>query len=434
MNGINHFISQGAQYSRGEVHRFSEALIVTSRACGAEATSRNADLLMRAGFVARLGAGLYTLLPLGLRLLNRIETIVRTEMNSLGASEFLSPTLYPKDLWSTTGRWDSIDTLFKVTSRGGSEFCISATAEEVVTSMAKGLFRSYRDLPGAMYQIQTKCRDELRPRSGVVRGREFRMKDLYSFHLDEQQLDEFYEQVCAAYMRIFAQCGIGARTVRTFASGGVFSRFSDEFQLVCDAGEDTIYMVEGADVAINKEVASDMEARRAAFGDTGAVLTEHRAIEVGNTFKLGTRFSDAFDLKVADAHGKLKPVLMCSYGIGTTRLIGAIAEVCNDERGLVWPNNISPYDVHVVVLDPGSNRAELVEKITGGLSSAGVSVLLDDRQDVRAGEKFTDADLIGVPTRVVVGARSTGDRFELIDRVTKESANLDLNELLRRIP
>jgi prolyl-tRNA synthetase len=337
-------------------------------------------------------------------------------MDGLGASEFLSPMIYPRELWDTTGRWDSIDALYKLKSRSGSELCIAATAEEIVVSAAKRLIRSYRDLPFSTYQIQPKCRDELRARSGLVRGREFRMKDLYSFHLDSSQLDEFYERVCQAYMRIFSQCGIGTRTVRTFASGGIFSRFSDEFQLICDSGEDTVFIDQASGIAINAEVAQDSAALEAAFGSRAYSLTEHRAIEVGNTFKLGTRFTDAFDLKVHDASGRESSVLMCSYGIGTTRLAGAIAEVCSDDKGLVWPKHVAPYDAHIIVLEHSEQTSRVIAEVCQILKQDGLCALVDERLDVRAGEKFFDADLLGMPFQIIIGKRGEAGQVELRER------------------
>lgn len=251
----------------GTIHHLSSQVTLTNRSHSDAQLGRNASLLLKAGYIAQLGAGLYTLMPLGLRVVQRIEQIVREEMDALGASEFLSPIIYPRDVWEATGRWDTIDVLYKVNSRSGAEFCIAATAEEIIVSVAKRLIRSYRDLPFAAYQIQPKCRDELRARSGLVRGREFRMKDLYSFHLCSAQLDEFYEQVCQAYMRVFARCGIGGRTIRTFASGGVFSRFSDEFQLLCESGEDTVCIDQESGIAVNSEIAQDSAALKTAFGD-----------------------------------------------------------------------------------------------------------------------------------------------------------------------
>jgi prolyl-tRNA synthetase len=414
----------------GTIHHLSSQITLTNRSHSDAQLGRNASLLLKAGYIAQLGAGLYTLMPLGLRVVQKIEQIVREEMDALGASEFLSPIIYPREMWETTGRWDTIDVLYKLKSRSGSELCIAATAEEIIVSAAKRLIRSYRDLPFSAYQIQPKCRDELRARSGLVRGREFRMKDLYSFHLDSDQLDEFYEQVCQAYMRVFTRCGIGQRTVRTFASGGVFSRFSDEFQLLCESGEDTIFIDQASSIAINSEIAQDSAALKAAFGDRAYTLTEHRAIEVGNTFKLGTRFTDAFDLKVHDASGRESSVLMCSYGIGTSRLAGAIAEVCSDDKGLVWPKSVAPYDVHIVALEASEQGLHLLSDLTRTLKYQGLSALVDNRLDIRAGEKFFDSDLLGIPKQIILGNRTGSGQVEVKDRTSAEVSVVRIEEVV----
>lgn len=419
--------------SFGTIHTLSSSLVSTRKTAGEKQLSRNASLLTQAGYMHQLATGLHTLLPLGLRVLSKIEQIVREEMDLLGAREFASPVLYPKEIWEQTGRWESIDVLYKLASRSGAELCVAATAEEVVASMAKEHIQSYRDLPYAIYQIQNKCRDELRARSGLLRGREFRMKDLYSIHLDSAQLDEFYESVCQSYMRVFSRCGIGDRTVRTFASGGVFSRFSDEFQMLCDSGEDTVFVTEDRKVAINAEVAQDGEACKAVFGGQELQLSEMRAIEVGNTFKLGSRFTDVFDTYVTDSDGERRSLLMCSYGIGTTRLVGAIAEVCNDEKGLIWPHAVAPYDVHVIVLDAAGRNREVLSTVTEKLRNACVSALVDDRGDVSAGEKFADADLLGMPLQIVLGSRSDGQRVEVKERKTGALEMLELDAVAARL-
>jgi prolyl-tRNA synthetase len=419
--------------SQGSIHHFTSSTVVTSKTHAEAQHSQNAVLLTRAGYMRQLAAGLHTLLPLGLRVLNKIEQIVREEMDSLGAREFISPVIYPKEIWDKTGRWESIDVLYKLASRSGAELCIAATAEEVVATMAKEHIRSYRDLPYAVYQIQNKCRDELRARSGLIRGREFRMKDLYSIHLDAVQLEEFYESVCQAYMRIFTRCGIGDRTVRTFASGGVFSRFSDEFQLICDGGEDTIFVTKDRRIAINAEVAKDTEARTAAFGGKEPELSEVRAIEIGNTFKLGTRFTDAFDVSVNDSSGARRSLLMCSYGIGTSRLVGAIAEVCNDAKGLVWPHAVAPYDAHIIVLEGAAKSLANVTGLTERLRKAGISALIDDRADISAGEKFADADLLGMPYQIILGSRFDGQRVEVKARSSGAIDMVDIEVLSERL-
>ncbi len=419
--------------SLGTIHTVSSSLVSTRKTIGENQLSRNAALLTQAGYMHQLATGLYTLLPLGLRVLSKVEQIVREEMDLLGAREFVSPIIYPKELWSRTGRWESIDVLYKLASRSGAELCIAATAEEIEATMVREHIQSYRDLPYAVYQIQNKCRDELRARSGLLRGREFRMKDLYSIHLDSSQLDEFYESVCRSYMRIFDRCGIGDRTVRTFASGGVFSRFSDEFQMLCESSEDTIFVTEDRLLAINAEVAKDSDACKAAFNGKEEQLLEMRAIEVGNTFKLGSRYTDAFDTYVTDSNGERRSLLMCSYGIGTTRLVGAIAEVCNDEKGLIWPRAVAPYDVHVVVLNSAEKKRDVLNSVIDRLRNAGISALIDERSGVSVGEKFADADLLGLPYQIILGSRSDGQRVEIKARNTGKGELIDIEGIEKRI-
>lgn len=416
------------------IHSLSTQLTKTLRDYSEELNSKNARLLTRAGYVSQCAAGIYTLMPLAVRVLGRIESIVREEMNNVGAHEFVASGLQPRSMWDASGRWDSVDVLYKLNSRHGAEYCLAATAEEAIVSALANSIRSHRDLPLGVYQISTKYRDEHRARSGLLRGREFRMKDLYSFHLSQDELDQYYEGVCEAYTRVFARCGIGDRVVRTFASGGIFSRFSDEFQLLHEAGEDTVFVTEDGATAINKEVAEDAEATRLVFGDTIPRLIERRAIEVGNTFKMGTRYTDAFGVRVQDAKGELSSVLMCSYGIGTTRLLGAIAEVCGDDDGLVWTKELAPYDLHVVVLGAMAESAEVIGHIKELCRRERLSLLIDERDEVRAGEKFVDADLIGVPLRVVVGGkRAQGEGVEVRRRRDGRVYNVAVAELARLV-
>jgi prolyl-tRNA synthetase len=410
----------------------STALTKTLRSGAGEVESVNGLLLSRAGFISQMAAGIFTMLPLGRRVLSRIETILREEMHRVDSHEFSAPMLHTRQIMDTTGRWESIDVLYRLRSRQGADLCLQATAEEAVCAALQGKIASHRDLPISLYQISDKLRDEQRPRAGLIRGRSFRMKDLYSFHLNERDLDQYYERVVAAYLRVFERCGIGANVVRTFASGGAFSRFSDEFQLLCDSGEDTIFITEDRSRAINREVAEDAEALRAIFGETRPKLLEHRAIEVGNTFKLGTRYTDAFGIEYQDETGALQKVWMASYGIGTTRLVGSVAEVLSDERGLVWPKEIAPYDAHIVVLGDRSKNAELLERVTRWAAEERITALIDAREEVRAGEKFADADLIGIPIRIVVSERCGEDSLVEVKRRTETQAERVMIEELGR--
>ncbi|MEY4667354.1 MAG: hypothetical protein RL518_53 [Pseudomonadota bacterium] len=402
------------------IHYLSTSLGKTLRSASHEQESKNGSLLTRAGFVAQMAAGMYTMLPLGMRVLSRIEGIVREEMNAIGSYELAAPTLHTRQVMERAGRWDSIDVLYRLQSRQGSELCLQATAEEAVCAAFQGRIASHRDLPVSVYQISDKFRDEQRPRAGLIRGRAFRMKDLYSFHATEADLRQYYERVVSSYLRVFARCGIGANVFRTFASGGAFSKFSDEFQLLSDSGEDTIFLTEDRSLAINKEVAEDSEALTALFKGTRPHLTEHRAIEVGNTFMLGHRFTDAFNIRYQDDTGELQRVWMASYGIGTTRLVGAVAEVLSDDRGLVWPKEIAPYDVHIVVIGDRSKTAEYLERVTRWVEREQLCALIDQREEIRAGEKFADADLIGIPTRIVVSERSTEDSLVEVKARTED--------------
>jgi prolyl-tRNA synthetase len=370
-----------------------------------EEQSSNSRLLLRAGFISKTAAGIFSFLPLGMRVLQKIEEIVREEMRAIDSSEVLLPALHPRELWNQTNRWDEVDVLFKTTSRTGGEYCMGPTHEEIVTPLASELLSSYRDLPFSLFQIQTKFRDEPRPRSGLLRGKEFRMKDMYSFHSTQSDLEQYYAKVTESYRRIFDRVGIGKETLLTFASGGMFSQFSHEFQLLAPSGEDSIFVAPELNIAINKEIVVDSEGMRFVFGDSVPLLEEHRGIEVGNIFQLGTRFSDAFDLSVTNQKGeKITPVMGC-YGLGTSRLLGAIAEIHNDERGLTWPVAVAPYEVHVTLIPGVEGVGRALEEVIAQLKND-YSLLVDDRPHVRPGEKFADADLIGVPFRIVLGKRA----------------------------
>ena len=413
--------------------RLSELATKTQKQTSDSDVSRNAQFLTRAGYVGRLMAGVYSFLPLGMRVLNNIENIIREEMNSIGGQEILMPALQPKDIWEKTGRWDKVDILFKLKGAGDRDLALGPTHEEVVTPLMAGFIQSYRDLPKAVYQIQTKFRNEARAKSGLLRGREFRMKDLYSFHASQGDLDAFYEQATAAYHRIFKRCGLGGITLLTYASGGIFSRYSHEFQTVTPYGEDVIYRVPGTEIAINKEIIDDQDVLKELIpgykpGDEKN-LEEVKAIEVGNIFKLGTRFAESFSAGFTAADGtQIFPVMGC-YGIGPSRVMGTIAECLSDEDGLVWPEQVAPYHIHLVSLVNEAADIEKCEKIYKQLCAEGVSVLYDDR-DARAGEKLADADLIGLPHRVILGKKTlaTGS-FEWKKRIETESNILPLEKL-----
>lgn len=399
--------------------RQSALFTKTRREAPADEVSKNAKLLIRAGFVHKEMAGVYDFLPLGLRVLNRIIGIIRKEMDAIGGQELLMTALQDRELWSQTDRWDDakVDNWFKTSFKSGGETGLAITHEEPLTRVMSEHLSSYRDLPRAAYQFQTKFRNELRAKSGVMRGKEFIMKDLYSFARDEKEHQAFYAKAREAYVRVFEALGLGAETYPTFASGGIFSEFSEEFQTVSDAGEDVIYVDEEKRVAVNKEVLTD--ANLAKLGLNRDALVERKAIEVGNIFTLGTRFSEPLALTYTDESGARVPVFMGSYGIGPTRVVGVIAEVFADEKGLVWPKAVAPFAVHLVSLgQAGDEVSKEADALYADLQKAGVEVLYDDR-DARAGEKFADSDLIGIPTRIVVGKKTLeSGEYEVVDRAS----------------
>lgn len=392
--------------------------------------SKNAQLLIQGGFIHKELAGVYTMLPLGLRVLNKIEDILREEMDAIGGQEMLLTTLQGKELWEKTDRWDDqkVDAWFKTTLKNGSELGLGLTHEEPLTNIAKNYVQSYKDLPMYPYQIQTKFRNETRARSGIIRGREFPMKDLYSFCESDEQLDEFYELAKVAYMKFFERIGLGDNTYITFASGGIFSKYSHEFQTVTEAGEDTIYLSEEKKLAVNHEVYTDEVL--ADLKLEKSELKEVRAVEVGNIFKLGTKFSDALGLTFTDTDGTEKPVIMGSYGIGPARSMGTVVEVHNDEKGIIWPENIAPFKVHLVGLNLDDDEVvKQAESLYAQLVSADVEVLFDDRLDVSPGQKFADADLIGCPIRFVVSKKTDG-KVEIKKRSEDSSDVVGVDEAL----
>jgi prolyl-tRNA synthetase len=388
--------------------RQSRLFTKTSKNAPHDADSVNAQLLSQGGFVHQEMAGVYSWLPLGLRVLRKIENIIRQELDAIGAQEILMSALQPKENWDTTGRWDTVDVLFKVPSQTGKIYGLGPTHEEIVTPLVKSFLSSYKELPVAVYQIQSKFRDELRAKSGVLRGREFGMKDLYSFHTDVADLETYYAKVLETYLTIFSRCGLNAKVVE--ASGGSFSKkFSHEFQVLTPAGEDKILTSESGTFAQNSEITTLKEGDK--NPENGETLEIKTGVEVGNIFDLGTKFSDAFDVSFSDADGKKQTAVMGCYGIGTTRLVGTIVEASHDEKGIIWPINVAPYHVHLVSLhskDPETLTRihSVAQDMYEQLWAAGVEVLWDDREGVSPGAKFADADLIGLPLRLVVSEKT----------------------------
>lgn len=399
--------------------------------------AKNAELLIRGGFIHKDMAGVYSMLPLGLRVMNKIENIVREEMNALGASEVSLATLQNKELWEKTGRWDdkAVDNWFKTKFANGSEAGLGFSHEEPLTNLLKDHIRSYKDLPISIYQFQTKFRNEARSKSGILRCREFLMKDMYSFSRNEEEHEIFYKKATDAYLKIFKRIGIGEKTYFTFASGGSFSKYSHEFQTETDAGEDTIYFDSTKNIAINKEVYNDEVIQN--IGADKKNLIEKKAIEVGNIFTLGTRFSEALGLNYKNEKGESVPVVMGCYGIGIGRLMGTIVEISSDDKGIVWPKSISPFTIHLVATSLNDEVMKYAQELYQKLQAKGVSVLFDDR-DVRAGEKFADADLIGIPTRVIVGDKALADAkkydtpvvFEVKDRASGSVSSFDIASIV----
>lgn len=415
--------------------RQSQLFSKTTKEISSQEVSKNAQLLLRGGFVNQLMAGVYSYLPLGLRVLNKIEHIVRAEMNAIGAQEILMPALQPREIWDTTKRWDKVDVLFKLKGAGDRDLALGPTHEEVVTPLAGNFIHSYKDLPFAAYQVQTKFRNEARAKSGLLRGREFRMKDMYSFHEDQDCLDKFYERAIQAYQNVYRRCGLGDLTKLTFASGGVFAKYSHEFQTITESGEDIVYKIPDTNIAINKEIIDDIEALKGIIpdykpGDENK-LEAVKAIEVGNIFKLGTKFSDDFEVNYLDEKGARKTPVMGCYGIGPSRVMGTIAEVLSDEKGLVWPEEIAPFKVHLVSLATDDADIAHADDVYQKLIKAGIEVLYDDRIDIRAGAKFSDSDLIGIPHRLVVSKKTIeSGRIEWKKRSEDQARAIGLDDFI----
>jgi prolyl-tRNA synthetase len=396
--------------------KYSQLFAKTRKSIPSDATSINHQLLLKAGFVDQLGAGIFTWMPLGLRVLRNIETIVREELDAIGAQEVVMPALIPKGNWDEGGRWEDIDILFKTKSQTDKEYGLGFSHEEVVTPLAKQYIHSYKDLPISIYQIQTKFRDELRAKSGVLRGREFGMKDMYSFHVSLDDLHEYYDKVIQTYFKIFTRMGL-TNVKMTEASGGSFTKkHSHEFNVLTPAGEVDLAHCDSCSFSENSELSTHKKGESCPTCNKGTLVVG-KGIEVGNIFDLGTRFSDSFKVTFADVDGSVKPVVMGCYGIGTTRIVGAVVELFHDDGGMMWPEEVAPFQVHLLTLPGGEERGEALYKT---LMDKGVDVLWDDRTEVSAGVKFADSDLIGIPLRFVVSAK-TGEQVEVKKRNEKES-------------
>ena len=398
--------------------RQSTLFTKTRKEAPKDEVSKNAILLTRAGFINKEMAGVYSYLPLGLRVLRKIEKVIRDEINAIGGSELILTALQKKEVWEKVGRWDdeAVDVWLKTKLKDDTVLGLGFTHDEQLVNLLTQFISSYKDLPIYPYQIQTKFRNELRAKSGIMRGREFVMKDLYSFNRTEEEQDEFYRKVIEAYKRVFNRCGIGEVTYLTTATGGTFSQYSHEFQTISESGEDIIYITDdGKKEAINKELGEKED-------------KECKSIEVANIFKQGTKFTDPFGLLYKDEEGKNQSIYMGGYGIGVTRLMGTVVEVLSDEKGIVWPREIAPFQVHLLLLS--EKAQDFADEIYEKLVKRGIEVLYDDR-DLRAGEKFADADLIGIPTRVVVGEKTLeSKKLEVKDRTSEEIREMTIDSLI----
>lgn len=410
--------------------RYSHIIGKTKKDAPKDEESISAQLLLRGGFVHKEIAGVYTYLPLGLKVLNKIVQIIREEMEAIDGQEMSLTALQNPEVWKKSGRYsdDVVDIWFKTKFKNDTETCLAITHEEPLTNLMVQQISSYKDLPLYAFQFQTKFRNEIRPKGGLLRVREFLMKDLYSFDKTKEDHEKYYERAKQAYIKIWERLGIGDDTYVTFASGGSFSKFSHEFQTVCETGEDTVYVDRKKKIAINKEVLNDEVLKELDIDKND--LEEVKAIEVGNIFPLGTKFSDSLGLYYTDEEGGKKPVVMGSYGIGPGRALATIVELKHDEKGIIWPKNIAPYKVALVGLNLEDEKVKKqAEEFYAKLISSGVEVLYDDREDVTAGQKFADCDLIGIPYRIVV-SQKTEEKVEVKKRIEKETILMSEEEAL----
>ncbi|HBO64386.1 TPA: prolyl-tRNA synthetase [Candidatus Saccharibacteria bacterium] len=409
--------------------RVSKLFTKTLKNVPADEVSKNAQLLIRAGFVYKEMAGVYAYLPLGLRVLENIKQIVREEMNAIDSNELIMTTLQRREVWEKTTRWSDevVDVWFKTRLKDDTELGLGWSHEEPIVEMLKNYLHSYKDLPVSLYQFQTKMRNELRAKSGIMRGREFVMKDMYSLHDSKEALDAYYEKTIEAYKRVYDRLGIGDDTYVTFASGGAFTKFSHEFQTICDAGEDVIYLHRGKNIAVNEEVIDEAVAE---LGISRDELEPVKTAEVGNIFNFGSQKTDEMGLYYTAQDGSQKSLYIGSYGIGITRVMGVIAEKLSDDKGLVWPEAVAPYNVYLVSIgDVVAQADDLYKK----LQEAGITVLFDDRNE-RPGAKFADAELIGLPYRVTISERLLAEgKLEFTVRKTGETELLTLEDLIARI-
>ena len=410
--------------------RVTRLFTKTSKTAPADEVAKNAQLLIRAGYVYKEMAGVYAYLPLGLRVIEKIKQIVREEMDAIDSNELIMTGLQRKDIWEKTNRWsdDVVDIWFKTALQDGTELGLGWSHEEPIVEMMKQYVQSYKDLPVSLYQFQTKLRNELRAKSGIMRGREFVMKDMYSFHATKEDLEAYYQRAIEAYMRVYDRLGIGKDTYVTFASGGAFTKFSHEFQTICDAGEDIIYLHREKNIAVNEEVIDEAVKE---LGISRDELEKVKTAESGNIFNFGTQKTDEMGLYYTGEDGKEHSLYIGSYGIGITRAMGVIVEKMSDDKGIVWPESIAPYALYLVSI--GKEGAVEADKLYDELTARGIEVLYDDR-DERPGTKFADAELMGIPTRVTVSDRGVeAGTYEYTKRASGETNILTRDELLAKL-
>lgn len=411
--------------------RLTHLFTKTNKTAPADEVSKNAQLLIRAGFVYKEMAGVYAYLPLGIRVIEKIKSIVREEMDAIHSNELIMTGLQRREIWEKTGRWSDevVDVWFKTRLKDDTEVGLGWSHEEPIVEMLKQYIQSYKDLPISLYQFQTKLRNELRAKSGIMRGREFVMKDMYSFHESAEALETYYNETIEAYGRVYDRLGIGNDTYVTFASGGAFTKFSHEFQTICEAGEDVIYLHREKNIAVNEEVIDD------AVKELGISRDELEAVktaEVGNIFNFGSQKAEDMGLDFVDADNESHPVYMGSYGIGITRVMGVLAEKFADDKGLVWPESVAPAKVYLVRI--GDDVAiKHADELYQELQAKGIEVLYDDR-DIRPGQKFADSELMGIPYRITVSDRLLADNiYEFTPRSTSETTVLTRDELLAKL-
>ncbi len=410
--------------------RQSKLFTKTRKEAPSDEVSKNAQLLIQAGYIHKEMPGVYAFLPLGLKVLENIKQIVREEMKAIDSQELIMTNLQDSEIWKSTDRWsdEKVDVWFKTALQNEKELGLAWSHEEPILNMMQNHIHSYRDLPASVFQFQTKLRNEVRAKSGIMRGREFVMKDMYSLHKNEESMNQYYEQAIEAYKNVYDRLGLADDTFITFAGGGAFTKFSHEFQTICEAGEDTLYINKNKSVAVNEEVLDEATEE---IDIEKEELTPVTSAEVGNIFKFGTKKAEKMGVNFVNEENKEKPIYLASYGIGTTRVMGVIAEKLSDENGLIWPQNISPYTFHLIDITHKDEDREEVKQIYKQLQDAGIEVLYDDRVDKQAGEKFADSDLLGLPYRLIVSESNLEDQqVELETRKGQEVEYIEIENLI----